>query len=1047
MPEHEEPPLAAAPSIGPRPVHPRNVAADPMRLLSIRSTLAAVLFGFLSAIPFVPTSRQAIGRFALELRLQSEKSGYVQVYYDIGAGFNEADSARFPITRGTEPAGFRFPLPAARVRALRIDPINNDGTVTLERPRVLDDDGREKRVVGTGELEPLYEIETSRSDERGWTLRPVPGAQDPQLLVRFQPPLDLREPTGRRIAALALHLVPVPMLVIALLLVLDRSPALRSRVVRLYSWMAAHPQTAILGIAALAAIAATYPVVFFGQSFTSPNLVGPVLLYDRVPTLPGYTDTRTEDPMGADVGAIAWHHHPLSIIEHRALFRDGELPLWNRYDAGGVPLLGQGQSMFGDPLHLLPVIANGAAWAWDVKYVIARCLFGCGLGIVVWRLTRHTTAAFVTAFSSVFIGFFVYRLNHPAYFSMCYAPWILVGWTGLMKATTRRQTACGVAALVVACWCELTSGTAKEAYMLLIGMNFTGLLMAGCADVPWSHRLRTIAWSALAGVVFVLLGAPVWLTFLDALGKSYTSYNNPTALQIWPTLVLGLFDELFYRPIHALERVWNPSANFLVLGGVLFLLATWRRTGPDRARLALVLGALPAFALAFGLIPPAWIIQIPFLGNVGHIDNTFSCVLIVHLIVLAGLGYRNASERLRGTESGGDIFTAALLGIVPVVAWLGLTHTVHREPFGGNTTKGILRWGEHLPVSGFVWGSLVAMLLALVVLTLIYRWVLRRGGWTASTAILAAACVLVLLWRHGQQLPSNFDRYVYNPATRVDFHARSAAIDYLQKNAPEPARAIGFDGNLFPGWSGAYAIESTNGPDAVVSPHYREMFDGTSLSRQWDWVVFPRVENIRSERPVYDFLNVRFYLDLNHTPAEISSSLEPRFSGDLNVYSSPTTWPRAFFTNRLAWYESPPELGRLIREGDGRPFAAMQLRDKTLDLTLPTELGERTVHAAADYHVTTNTTSFSVHADGPGMIVLQENWFARDFRVTMNGEPTKYLRVNHAFKGIPVSQAGDYRVSFTYRPEHFTLALGMAFSGAVTLLMVLGWGLRDRPSA
>ena len=95
-----------------------------------------------------------------------------------------------------------------------------------------------------------------------------------------------------------------------------------------------------------------YPVIFFGKSFVSPNNgAGTYLLYGTNPTLPGYKDTTTDDQKGADLGAAMWYMWPASVVESRALLKHHELPLWNRYDSTGVPLLGQGQSMFGDPLH------------------------------------------------------------------------------------------------------------------------------------------------------------------------------------------------------------------------------------------------------------------------------------------------------------------------------------------------------------------------------------------------------------------------------------------------------------------------------------------------------------------------------------------------------------------------------------------------------------------------------------------------------------------------------------------------------------------------
>jgi hypothetical protein len=84
---------------------------------------------------------------------------------------------------------------------------------------------------------------------------------------------------------------------------------------------------------------------------------------------------------------------------------------------------------------------------------------------------------------------------------------------------------------------------------------------------------------------------------------------------------------------------------------------------------------------------------------------------------------------------------------------------------------------------------------------------------------------------------------------------------------------------------------------------------------------------------------------------------------------------------------------------------------------------------ATDYRLTNNTTSFVIHAPRAGVIVLHESYLPGDFRVTVNGKPADDFRVNHAFKGIVVEAPGLYRVSFAYRPRHWTLALTLAGMG------------------
>ena len=62
-----------------------------------------------------------------------------------------------------------------------------------------------------------------------------------------------------------------------------------------------------------------------------------------------------------------WQSWPYSVVESRGLFKYGELPLWNRYNSCGLPLLGQGLSMYADPLQLLVLLAGGSSGAWEMN--------------------------------------------------------------------------------------------------------------------------------------------------------------------------------------------------------------------------------------------------------------------------------------------------------------------------------------------------------------------------------------------------------------------------------------------------------------------------------------------------------------------------------------------------------------------------------------------------------------------------------------------------------------------------------------------------------
>ena len=647
-----------------------------MKFLTLPALLAAALLSAAVALPLLPSARMGQDRFALELVYTTPAAASVQLYLDDGGGYRDSLQAQAALPAAEAPALVGLPIPAGTYRSVRLDPPEGGREMTLRSARLRTRAGRTLAEIPLAELRAGQQLAALAPGPGGLVVRSLPGSDDPQLLHDFPAPVVVGLSWRDYAAELLPFQLPVLAALVALLFLLDRLAGIRGRVAVRFGALA--PGTRVALAAAGAVLASAYPVVFLGKSHVSPNL-GTTLLYGEFPTLPGDRSTETTDVKLSDIGAVMWQHVPFSMMQRRALL-EGELPLWNRYSAMGVPLLGQGQSMFGDPLHLLVVAADGEAWAWDAKYLLAKWLLAFGLGLSVLALTRPgpATAAVLVAVAAPFLGFFLYRLNHPAYFSLCYAPWPLYclvrialldparDGAGAVHRGTRRWSL----ALLGANLALMCSGTVKEAYMLLVSVNLAGagVVLAGHGDTRSRlGRLGTLAWH---GILFALLTAPVWGTFLGALGNAYTGYNEASAYQLQPALLLGLFDEAFYRPLLTKDQVFGPSLNFLLLLGILYYLATLRDQFTRPAAIALGAACLPPLALAFGLVPPAWIVTVPFLRNVAHLDNTFSCVLIVLGTVLAGLGFASAGRRLGTREGRGDLAIAALLLFALVFAWI-----------------------------------------------------------------------------------------------------------------------------------------------------------------------------------------------------------------------------------------------------------------------------------------------------------------------------------------------------------------------------------------
>lgn len=990
----------------------------------------AAVFAVAACLPFASTTTGRRDFYFFEVELTSKQNGQTQVFFDMGRGSNESDSSRQPLYAGQKPVNYRFMLPPGILHGLRFDPTDRENVMTLAHPRIVDHTGRVIRTFAASEIRAVQQISKREMAGEVAHIETEKLGGDPIMEIPLSAPIAL--PISWRQQLVVMRPVFLSVFFGTLMLMLALAPAgMRTRAERLIQWARARPKLALALIAGVAVVLQCHPVVFFGKSFVSPDNAG-YLLYDTFPTLPGYRTEELEDAKGADVGAMLYQHLYYPISQREALFKHGELPLWNRYDLCGVPMLGQGQSMFGDALNLLPMAANSAAWAWDAKFVLARWLYALGIGLIVLRLTRHLASAGLLAFAAPFIGFFAFRINHPAQFSLCYAPWILFAWLLLRDAAGRKGLGLALALWIFANWEVMTSGTVKEAYMLIFCLNLAGLFALLGAEIPWRDRGRKLLGTSVAGVVFLLLSAPLWLTFFDALKSSHTSYDHPGAMQIQPSLLIGFFEDLFYRQLRPGEIHANPSANLVVLLGLVWALVQARTTFRQRGFVAIGAASLLPFAIVFGFIPAALIVKLPFISNIHHTDNTFSCSLIILWTVLAGFGLKALRDGL-ATPARWAIACLVSVAVIAALAWMYFA-----------ATKGA-------PKSAFFHGYLTALALGLAggLGGLAYWARSRRPGILLATV---AATLLLLLWRHGLYLRIPFDTYVFNPKVRADFRAPSPAVALVNTLVKEPSRPAGIGFNLFSGFHQMLGWEGIYGVDALRNGYFDElaMAGGARKVRWWDSPGWSE-EDLTAQQPFQDMANVRYYLaGHSETPRE-RAGLQRLASLDLDVYESSSAWPRAFFADRVGTYASLPEFVSDLRR-ERTPFASLAAADREtapLPAELPAGTSGRSIRPAYDYALTTNSTTFTVDAPGPGVIVLSESYYPRDFQVTLNDDPVPYFRVNHAFKGIGVPRAGHYYVRFTYRPHRLTLALWLG-AGGLVLFVALGatcWRSEKSPTA
>jgi hypothetical protein len=933
-----------------------------------------------------------------------------------------------------------FAIRAGKLSAFLLTPLKADGdmegTVDLLRCLMTTERGELAAVLLPSSLADAHTGAVPLGQDGAVRLPGRMGAVTTGLEFKPEPPIDLALTPPP--APWAIAVVFVLALAFGLALPqLARRTGWRAHLAPLSRALRRRPRTAILLVAILSVTVSCFPVVFCGKSFVSPDN-GMQLLYEKFPTVPGAKGGRIENPTGSDVGATLYWHLPASIVEHRALFENGEFPLWDRYNRCGVSLWAQCMSMLGDPLHWPAVISGGAAWAWDFKFLAAKVLFALGIGLLVLVSARSLAAALLLTLSAPFIGFFGYRLCHPGFFALCYAPWILLPWLEAGSALTRRRVAGWAAILILANWCQLNSGTAKESSAFLLFLNAVGALALIGARWPWRERLARLGIFIWANVLFVLLSAPLWLVFIEALSKASTAYDQPRVCQIQPGLLIGLFDDIFYRQLVQNEFIANPSANFFILLGTAWALVRARFLARDRTFLAALLGAAGMAAIAFGIVSPLLLAEVPFIRNIYHFDDTFSGVLFILLFVLAGYGVRECRRRMRLPEWRGDwIMVLSLVGVL-LGAFFGLTQASHRV----GTTFLVL--GQTIAKSEFMWDYGTMLVIALAVWPWAWRAVRLRQPAAAIWFLVACSAWATLHFRHGMHLVTNFDFYTLNPKTRLDLRDMpSPAMRQVQQAMSEPARVAGIDW-VMTGVNVPSRFETIDGADALQNPALHDVVAALGIRQVWDWRLLILRQDFAKLHRGLDFLGVRYYLDQPGKSGEIPG-LRHLGSSDLKVLESSNAWPRAFFTDSVLAYHAVPELAQLIQEGDGRPFATMLAADRARLPLPPTDFNTRQIVPAHQYRLTQNTTTFEIDAPSAGVAVLGESWLPRDIQVSVDGQPAETLRIDHAFRGVFLAKAGHHVVTFRYWPTVLGPALWLALVGALGLVISLWVCVRRVP--
>lgn len=413
----------------------------------------------------------------------------------------------------------------------------------------------------------------------------------------------------------------------------------------------------------LALISALYSPVVFGGKSLQPALYQPHGLTQGWPY--GYKGRTPVNSFNVDLATPAYYEWPVNKLVGD-MYKSGSLPLWNPYQAAGMPLAAEYSTKAFFPYQILETISPVKVWDY---FLLGRLLIaGFFSFLFLTRIGLSFSASLLGGIFYMFSGTMVWFINLEQMTNVAMMlPVLLYG----IELMVQKPGGIQMAIVGIVCALVLLGGQPEVAfYVIFLAVSYFAFralhLYKGKAFVPLSIKFFfTLA-------LGIALASPQILPFLEFVSSSHHSHHprmgigteiivnwkrafvslTPTATEIpadpaiLPEVLTSLEDDahgLTYFRIFATKGVWDwiggytgILAVFMALVGVLSVLV--RRSVEGRGMILfffcfgavillkhfgvrpfLWLGHLPIFDIAWGprWASPTWVFSFSMAGAIG----------------------------------------------------------------------------------------------------------------------------------------------------------------------------------------------------------------------------------------------------------------------------------------------------------------------------------------------------------------------------------------------------------------------------------------------
>lgn len=699
-----------------------------------------------------------------------------------------------------------------------------------------------------------------------------------------------------------------------------------------------------------------------------------------------------------------WYRMATEILE------DGEWPLWNPYQLGGMPLLGNSQNAVFYPPRLIHLVTD--PYVGTTLYILLK-LWLCGF--TAYLLGRGIGLS-VGPSQFLSVGWMLCAYNqHWAYWPppdvSAWAPLCLLGVEWILAERYRKgffTLGFGATLMILASNPESAfgQGFGLGVYFFIRLCVFKKSLRAIMVSVVaagggWMVALLFSMLAVLPLAEYLLHSEQYLLRSAGDLSVQFIP--GEAYIEIWlPRFHGAVVDDNYWGP-------YNPHYTSVLYCGiatwtaVALLSATTRPRSPRGRRLLCLVGAgLFSALMAFPVPFMRWIQELPLLDSMLRSHYLPFSLLVLLVAGASSVNDWFARRRELSELRWPGVFIATVLFLVLATAYFQLAELLTNEVFV-----------YVLVQIGIALGGVVFCFLVLACAIKHER--VRRAAPYALAFILAVD----LLYAARDLRPTS-------PRGHLFFD--TALTDYLRE-LPQPARVRVGPSGIMPGLFPHYGIEQWNAYDGIMPYRSRAFFATTLANGSW--------------QRMHRIVSIGHYLfpsDIEEHP-ELYDRLERvGIIDDILVMRDPEALPRAFLVGNVRAVDDQDALFRVMADPGYDPLREV-ITESPPERPWPESSGKALGTAHVRIHEP-NRVVVDVEALESSVLVLSDTHFP-GWTARVDGAITPIFPAYLAFRGVVLSP-GQHVVEFVYEPLSFRAGLAISTGALILGLVAALWFLARR---